>query len=130
MAAGKYNIVIDKKTSFNKTQGHYSGTPSKLNPTEADLEKDITDGVLVPVNLTGCTLVAKMKKRIQDTAVVITFTTNIVDAVNGIWSFSLTNTQTANLAVDSGVYDVLLTYPSGFVDKIMEGNVRVEGTAS
>lgn len=130
MSAGKRNIIIEKKATFNKTDVLYSGKPSKLNPTPADIALDIENDVLVPVNLTGATVVAKMKKNIGDSTPVITFTTSIVDAVNGKYSFSLTAAQTASLSVDTGVYDVLITLASNQVIKVVEGNVRVDRTAS
>lgn len=130
MAAGKMNIIIQKKATFNKTLVLYSGTPTKLNPTPADIQLDIDNDVLVPIDLTGATITAKMKKNIGDSTSLITFTTSIVDAVAGKWSFSLSAAQTASIAVDNGVYDVLVTYPSTVVDKILEGNVRIDRTAS
>lgn len=130
MAAGKRNIIIEKKATFNKTDAVYSGKPSKLNPTPADIALDITNAVLVPVNLTGATISAKLKRNINDTTPVIGFTTAIVDAANGKYSFSLTAAQTASLSIDTGVYDVLITLASGQVIKVVEGNVRVDRTAS
>jgi hypothetical protein len=130
MAAGKRNIVIEKKATFRQVDVLYSGTPTKLNPTAADVAQDVADDVLVPVDLTGATVSAKVKRQASDASPVIAMTAAVTDAAGGEYTLSLTASQTASLAISQGVYDVLVTFPSGEALKVIEGTVRVDATAS
>jgi hypothetical protein len=55
-----------------------------------------------PVDLTGCTIRGKIRKKALDAAVVATLTCTITNAVGGVYEFGLTDEQTA--AIDAGEY--------------------------
>lgn len=111
MSAGKYNIEIEKKATYNKVFTYYASYTSA------------TDNV--PYDLTGCTIVAAIKKAITDASTILSFTTSIVDADAGKFSISLTPAQTASIGFDKGVYDVRVTFPGGDSYRVVEGNVVV-----
>lgn len=118
MSAGKYNIEIEKKATFSRDFVVYSTYISAGNVGN------------VPLDLTGATVSAKIKRKVTDSAALISFTAAVVDAAAGTFRLSLTAAQTASLAFDVGVYDVLITFPSGTVVKFIEGNVVLGKTVS
>ena len=113
MSAGKYNIEIEKKATYNKVFTYYSTF--------------VADGDAgnVVYDLTGCTIVAAIKKAITDTSTILSFTTSIVDAEAGKFSISLSPAQTSSIAFDKGVYDIRVTFPGGDSFRVLEGNVVV-----
>ena len=122
------NEAIVKKSTFKREYQVLDGTPTKKNPTMADIQQDIANGVLTPVNLTGSTITAKIAPKAGATPT-IAFTTQVVDAAAGKFKFFLTAAQTAAL---SGTwpqhYDVridiggtgtnVITYVSGSINLI------------
>lgn len=118
MSAGKYNIEIEKKATYTRDFVLYSTYISAGNVGN------------VPIDLTGASVAAKIKRRAGDATALISFTAVVVDAENGVFRLSLTAAQTAALAFDVGVYDVLITFPSGNVEKFIEGNVVLGKTVT
>jgi hypothetical protein len=80
----EYNLLIRQGATFGPV------TVTMTNP-------DTT-----PVNLTGCTIRGKIRRKALDAAVVATFTVSITDAVNGGYQFSLTDEVTS--AMTAGEY--------------------------
>lgn len=105
MLPGIKNIAINKKATFSQEFQVLNGTPSKANPTAADIAADITSGALVPQNLTSSVISAKIAPKAGATPI-ISFTTGITDAVHGKFRISLTAAQTAALNYSEAVYDV------------------------
>lgn len=118
MAAAKHNIIIEKKATFTKDFQLFSTYLGKDNVGN------------VAINLTGATVACKIKKKITDSAAVITMDTAIVNALQGRFRISLSAAQTASLSFDTGVYDILVTFPSGTVEKFIEGTVVLDRTVS
>lgn len=118
MSAGKYNIEIEKKATFTRDFTLYSTYISAGNAGNVKLD------------LTGATVAAKIKRKASDAAALATFSTAVVDAEEGIFRISLSAAQTAALNFDVGVYDVLITFPSGVVEKFIEGNVVLGKTVT
>ena len=118
MAAGKYNIIIQKKATFARKFKIYT---TYVAEGSADN---------VPVDLTGCTVSSKIKRKVDDTSAIITFDTAVTDAENGEFELRLTAAQTASLSFDRGVYDVLVTYADTTVDKVLEGTVVLDRTVT
>jgi hypothetical protein len=90
-----------------------------------DVENTLTltnpDGT--PLDLTGCTLTAKMRRTPTSTAVV--FDTAITDAANGVARLDLTAEQTADLAPPAWSWDLKLTDAAGKVRPLAYGHVVV-----
>lgn len=99
------NEAIIKKSTFMREYQVLDGTPSKRNPTIADIQADIASGVLTPVDLTGSIITAKIARKAGETPI-ISFSTEITDAVAGKFKFWLTAAQTAALNYTEAVYDV------------------------
>lgn len=86
-----------------------------------------------PVNLTGSTLRAQIRKNALDTEVVATFTINIVDAPNGVFQLVLTDEQTAAIvtgeqpgsSASKFVWDLEMEDSLGRVIPIFYGSVQV-----
>ena len=81
-------------------------------------------------NLTGSTFLIQMRSDSESSVVVATFTTTILNALNGAWQFSLTATQTAAINVGVYYYDVQRTYSDGSIHTRFEGEVEVEADIS
>lgn len=113
MSAGKYNIEIEKKATFAKTLQLFSTYLGAGNAGN------------VPLNLTGATVTAAIKKSINDAAIKIAFTCTIVDASLGKFKIELSAAQTAALDIDKGVWDVRVVFASGAAERPVEGNVVV-----
>lgn len=81
-------------------------------------------------NLTGSTFLVQMKPDPDSNTVTVQFTTELIDAANGEWQFSLTSTQTAALTAGLYYYDVQRTYPGGNVHTRFQGDAVVENDIS
>lgn len=124
MSPANDNKEIVKGASFYEEWQAFDGTPSKSRPTDADIQADITAAVLVPRNLTGVTVLAKLSKAEDGTNPIITFASGVSDAVNGKFYISLTPANTAAMSGwTRAFYSVKLTYPSGTVEIPVEGAV-------
>jgi hypothetical protein len=86
-----------------------------------------------PINLTGATVRGQIRKKALDTAVVESFTCTITDAVNGVFTFGLTDEETAAIAAGEQpteeaslyVWDMELEDSLGRVTPLFYGNVTV-----
>lgn len=106
MSAGKLNLVIEQGATFNR-------------PIE------LKDGEDNPIDLTGASISALAKEKLSDRDVLFAFTATITDAVSGKFKFGLTADETTALEINSGVYDIDITYPSGVVDRLLQGTITV-----
>jgi hypothetical protein len=120
MSAGKHNILVEKKVTFRKVFTLYSTYISEGNVGN------------VPIDLTSATVAAKIRKKVTDSSVVATFTCALMtDGTDGAFKIELSAAQTAALSgFDVGVYDVLVTFPSGDVVKYIEGTVVLDKTVT
>jgi len=121
MNAGTQNLVISPKTSFEFTfyvLDVYDNTKPPNDPSQT------------PVNLTGCTGVAKAKAKFGDTTDLCTFTVTFPNPTLGEVKITLSPTLTAGLNFKEAVWDVLVTFPSGQVVKYLKGNLILDPTAS
>lgn len=111
--AGPLDIQIDQGSDF-------------------ELSFQILDNEGDPVSLSGATIRGQIRSTPQSTTVVATFTGIIVSASLGQGKVSLTNGQTASIAVDNSeedggrelttyVYDVEVVFSDGKVQRILQG---------
>ena len=107
MAAGYNDIDIDKRASYTT-------------------QITLADQYGTPFNLTGFTVKSQAKKSYYSPIIVLTFTSSIVDAANGIIELDLTANTTANLAPGKLVYDIIVTDTvTQFITRVMEGQIFV-----
>lgn len=81
-------------------------------------------------NLTEHSVAAKLKKNYNsDSSDTTDFTTSITDALQGITTISLSNTQTDALKAGRYVYDVELSFNdsdgNSIIERILEGRITV-----
>lgn len=106
MQAGKQNLLINKKASFKFDFYVLTTYNPLLSPDNAGQ---------VATDLTGCTIVAKAKKKFADTTNLFSFTATIPEPLKGHCSLTLSAAQTAAMEWETGVWDVLITFPNGDV---------------
>ena len=107
MAVFSTNLLIYKFTDFEQTFLH--------EDSQSNSAKD----------LTGFTGTCKMQRTLnlgELTAFNLAFTNRTLGKVR----ISLTNTQTANIADGKYFYELMLTDPSGVVERVIEGVVIVK----
>lgn len=115
MAAGRYDLVIEQGATFSRQVTWQNSNGSA-------------------VNLTGYTIAGKIRRKTSDIQALASFTCTVTDATNGIFTFSLTATQTSSLPVMHSqtsekeyldcVYDIEATTGST-VYRILEGIAKI-----
>ena len=103
--AANYSLTLHQGTDFKRS----------FQIKEDDVVQDIT----------SYTFSAKMAPNYKG-ATVTTMTTNIVDAAQGTFSVTLTDTQTADIDPGRYVYDVIMTDSNGDKQKLLTGYIQVE----
>lgn len=103
MAAGKYNILIQQGSDYIQ----------KITVKESVSQ--------LPVDITGCTIRGQVRVNVEDTTPAASFVTALTDPANGEFQISLTNAVTTALDFETGYYDVEIVYPSGVVDRLLQG---------
>ena len=107
MAVFSTNLVIYKFTDFEQT--------FVLEDSQSNSAKD----------LTGFTGSCKMQRTLN-LGSLTSFTLSFTNRVNGKVRISLTNTQTAAIEEGKYFYELMLTDPSGIVERVIEGVVIVK----
>jgi hypothetical protein len=102
------NLFIEQGSDFTRT---------------ITLEQKI-GATIVPLDLTGFTAEAKLKKSYYSQTSV-DFVVNIVDAINGKLTISLTNAETSALKPGRYVYDIVIVSAGLLRDRVLEGTVIV-----
>jgi hypothetical protein len=112
MSAATFNLVIEQNSTFNLSVALNDG----VQPTPA------------PISLEGCTLLSQIRRSSLE-PVLATFTPVITNAIGGLFSLSLTGSQTLQLPITTSAdelrYDVLLTRPDNTTERLFEGAVSV-----
>ena len=103
--ATKANLIIDQGTTFNTTVN--------LTDTNGD-----------PVDLTGYTGAAQMRKSYTSSNAAATFTVS-TGGSQGTITLALTAHATSNIAGGRYLYDVELTDSSNTISRVFEGIVTV-----
>lgn len=110
-------LTCDQENPTNYPEGLISG------PTV------IGGATFTPVDLTGCTILSQIRKTPAYAASLLaTFAVTINDAQNGIFTITLTNTQTLQLGQDDNTinrYDVQVTDVGGKIKTYVAGVVNV-----
>ena len=106
MAAYVSNIVVDVGANFDQS---------------FNLESNAN----APLNLTGYTGAAKLKKSAATSKTAANFVVSFPDPLQGQLKISLGSTITAGLKPGRYVYDVLLTDTSSVKQRVVEGSAIV-----
>lgn len=104
MPAAEYNITVSQNADFTRS----------FQLKEAN----------VIVNLSGYAFQGKIKRNFNETSGT-DFTSTITNAANGLWSMTLTDTQTSALAPGDQVYDIVMTDASGTKTRLLQGKAYV-----
>jgi hypothetical protein len=110
MAVYAVNYTLEKGTDFE----------TELNLTEDDAS---------PLNLTGYTGSAKIRKY-PTSSKYKSFTITFINREQGRVKISLSSTQTTGLLAGRNYYDMFLTDGNGKVRKVIEGNIIVNESAT
>lgn len=121
MPAAKLDLYIEQGASFRrvlKFTDNASPTPN-------------------PIDLTGYSYAGKIRKTIESTPEIVNFTCTVLDQNTnpGEMKIELSSSQTAAIPLkgqkvqervtEPFAYDIEVTYPSGFVERVLEGVVNV-----
>ena len=112
MTAGFHHFVIEQGATFGKTL----------------TLKDSSDAL---VNLTGYSA-AEMDLRTNqdDSSIIKTLTAGSGITLGGTVVLNISATDTANMSVGDGVYDLRITAGDGTISRILEGTFAVRGAVS
>lgn len=77
------------------------------------------------IDLTGYTVKSECKRSYTSYAA-FAFTVEITDAQNGVFTLSMTDTQTRDLPVARMIYDVKIVDPQGVASRIVEGIIHIK----
>lgn len=109
MAAGVHNLQGDSRVE----QG-----------TDWFLDLVISSGGS-PVDITGFTFGAQIKKQYEDLTALQVITVAITDAVNGKLKLSLTDAETSALPIGKGVWDLEQVDVASDKTRLLEGIVEI-----
>lgn len=104
-----------------------------FGPYTVEETGELPDGTIDVIDLTGCTLVGQIRKNPNSVTVVATFTCTIIDALNGWWTFELSDEVTAGIIAGTSpnmpdsryTYDIELHDAMGNVYPRLFGGVFV-----
>ena len=105
MAAGTFNITIEKRATFS-------------------FETTFTQADSSALDLTNRTLSGEIRRNF-DNALEATFTIEKTNAAGGIATISLTKAQTAALTENDCTYDVFADHTDGTTLKLLTGSVTI-----
>jgi hypothetical protein len=110
MAAGKYDIIIEKGSTW--------GLPIIVQ----DQNKQ-------PIDLTGYYAQGSVRKGYKDVDVIVSFAQSGTLDSSGSFSMTLSASQTAALPVTPAIYDIQLFQPTssgGYNFRLLEGSVLIK----
>lgn len=109
MAAGTYNIIIEKGATFSRVV-------------------TIKDSDEIVVDITNVVEIrASLRTREQATDSWDFTCTKSATPTDGKFTWSMTATNTALLPSGNGVYDLELEWPNGSVERILSGDIQIKG---
>ena len=79
-----------------------------------------------PIDLTGCTIVAKARSKPSATQVLFSFTITPIDLSIGKFKLSAPHTTTRYLINKTAVWDMLITWTNGQIDRVLEGDIEFD----
>ena len=111
MTAFKQNLKIDQGASFSQLVTWMAGDPA------------------VAVDLTGCSALAQVRAKIDDATVLHEFSSATggiaMGGATGTIELVMTDEETAAATWRAGVYDLLISFPSGSKRRLMYGSITI-----
>lgn len=111
MAAGLYDFTIEQGATF------------QIDLTWKDQSLD-------PVDITGYTARMQIRASVTDPTVLLELTTEdgliILGTTDGKITLFLDAVTTAAITWDRGVYDLELVSPTGYVTRLLKGNITID----
>ena len=89
----------------------------------------LTDNFGNPINLSGSGVLSQAKKSFTGNAA-ITFSTTIVDPINGLIYLSIDAANTISVPAGTLVYDVLVQDPQNNITRVLEGRLFLSATVT
>lgn len=112
MTAGALDIVVEQGTTFQK----------KLTWVDDSVPA-------VPIDITGYTARMQIREELESTGFIIELTTGngriSLGGANGEIDLLISDTDTALLTIECGVYDLELISGAGIVTRIVEGSYKL-----
>lgn len=90
---------------------------------------NIKNSANVAINITGRTYISQIRKSKASESVVLSFTTTVTNAANGVLTMSLSSSETSNINTGIYYYDLQETNGST-ITTLMGGKVTVTGEVS
>lgn len=117
MSAGVFNIAIEQYATLIMPIIWTQSANTILPPVGSSP---------LPVNLTGYTVMMQIRPYPLSNTILYDASSNIVlGGVNGTITLTIPAATTLTFTWWTGVYDLLLTSPTGFVTRLLEGTVTV-----
>jgi hypothetical protein len=110
---GTYNMVVQGGSDFRLNLTFYSD-----------------DKKTIPVNLSGYSFKAQIRKAAADVTPFATFSSAVTNSGAGTASFWLTRAATAARANSAGIYDIRVTDPAGNIAYWIKGAVQFLATVT
>lgn len=89
------------------------------------LTMTIEQPVDTPIDITSYTFASQIKRNQTDTSALDAFTFTLSDPTNGIFTMSLTDTETSALPAIVAFYDVEMTDTSANKTRILQGKANI-----
>ena len=102
MSAGKYNILIQQGVDYTQVVTMSTGG--------------------VPIDFTGATISGQIGDLDASTPIIASFTVVNEDLANGTFVLTIPASTTSTLSFTTALYEVIVQYPSGAVDRLIRGN--------
>lgn len=116
MAASKLNLRIEQGATYIGPGRGGNATLKNGTPP-------------VPTDLTGCTARMHVRRKLEDTNILVSLTTEnggiALGGVDGTITLGLTAAQTSAITWATGVYDLEIIFATGLVRRLLAGNVTV-----
>ena len=106
IAPGKYDMIIQRRSDHSVTV-------------------TLTDSSDAAINLTGYSLASQVWDSSRTTKAADA-TVSVTSASGGVFTWTLTDTQTTTLTSDEYKYDVRLTNPAGLHEYYLEGTIFMD----
>lgn len=120
MPAASYDLYIEQGATFrfSMVYGHYDGT----------LDSSGNDTV-IPYDITGCQIRIQIRQRRGSMVLIAATSRNggvvIDDGPAGKFTVTVSDEATDSLTITKAKYDLEISWPSGDVNRIIQGNVVI-----
>ncbi len=126
MAAATYDLLIEQGATFRFTAVYGHKTFDSNGQVVVDAQGNV---VYTPYDITGCKARMQVRQRRGSKVLVSATTSNggieIPVGTDGKLRVTITDEATDSLDIAKARYDLEISYPSGDVVRVLQGNVRI-----